>query len=69
MTVYRIPTHTDQHLHWESHNNLSVKYSMFNTLTHRATSVLTLTATKGGGAYEEGLQRCNDHKWALGRYL
>ena len=34
-SVYRKLTHTDQYLHWDRHHNLSAKYSIFNTLTHR----------------------------------
>ena len=32
--VYRKPTHTDQHLHLNSHHSLSAKHNVFNTLTH-----------------------------------
>ena len=40
-SVYRKPMHTDQYLHWDSHHNLSAKYSVFNTLTHKARTVCT----------------------------
>ena len=33
--VCRKPTHTDQYLHWDSHF-IGPKYSVFNTLAHRA---------------------------------
>ena len=35
ITVYRKPTHTDQYLQWYSHHNLSAKFSVINTLSHR----------------------------------
>ena len=38
--VYRKPTHTDQYLQWDSHHNLACKYSVINTLTHRAKAVV-----------------------------
>ena len=39
VTMYRKPTHTDQYLQWDSHHNLSAKYSVINTLSHRAKTV------------------------------
>ena len=41
ITVYRKPTHTDQYLQWDSHHNLSAKFSVINTLSHRAQTVCT----------------------------
>ena len=38
-SVYRKPTHTDQHLQWDRHHNISAKYSVMNTLHHRAKAV------------------------------
>ena len=39
--VYYKPTHTDQYLQWDSHQNLSAKYSVIGTLTHWAKTVCT----------------------------
>ena len=39
ITVYRKPTHTDYYLHLNRHHHLSAKYSVINTLTHRAKTV------------------------------
>ena len=36
ITEYRKPTHTDQYIQWDSHHHISAKYSVTNTLTHRA---------------------------------
>ena len=41
ITVYHKPTHTDQYLQWNSHHNLSTKYSVIGTLTHRTKTVCT----------------------------
>ena len=35
-TVYRKPTHTDMYLRWDSHHPISSKYSVVDTLHHRA---------------------------------
>ena len=40
INVYRKP-HTDQYLKWDSHHNLTAKYSVISTLTHRANTVCT----------------------------
>ena len=32
-------THTDLYLPWDSYHNLSAKYSMINTLSHRAQTI------------------------------
>ena len=37
--VYRKPTHTDLYLQWDSHHPIAAKYSVINTLHHRAKAV------------------------------
>ena len=37
--VYRKPTHTDLYLQWDSHHTIATKYSVVNTLYHRAKAV------------------------------
>ena len=37
--VYRKPIHTDLYLPWDSNHNISAKYSVINTLTHRALTI------------------------------
>ena len=41
ITVYRKPTCTDQYLQWDSHHNLTAKYSVISTLTNRTKTVCT----------------------------
>ena len=38
-SLYRKPTYTDLCLQWDSHHNISSKYSLISTLTHRAKAV------------------------------
>ena len=37
--VYRKPRHVDLYLQWDSHHHLSAKFSVLNTLKHRAETV------------------------------
>ena len=69
--VYRKPTYTDLYLQWDSHHNLACKFSVINTLTHRARAVcsnseLLKTELKH---IEEVLSHCKYAKWAIDRTL
>ena len=67
--MYCKPTHTDQYLLWDSHYNLSAKYNVIGTCTHRAKSVCTTP-----GLLDEELQhlrealvRCKYPSWAINK--
>ena len=69
--VYRKPTHTDQYLQWDSNHNLASKYSVINTLTHRAR---TLCSTPESIKQElEHLEKvligCKYPRWAIKKIL
>ena len=68
-TVYRKPTHNDQDLHWDSHHNLSAKYTAFNTQTHSARTVWSsrLLLQKEEEHMKGSLKRCKYPDWALNR--
>ena len=38
-SVYRKPTHSDLYFHWDSPHHLSAKFSVINTLKHKAKKV------------------------------
>ena len=67
ITVYRKPTHRDQYLQWDSHHNLSTKFSVINTLSHRAKTVCSnpelLKLEKEH--LRKALTQCKYPKWAL----
>ena len=67
ITVYRKSTHTDQYLQWDSHHNLSAKFSVINTLSHRAKTVCSnpelLKQEKEHP--RKALTKCKYPKWAL----
>ena len=67
ITAYRKPTHTDQYLQWDSHHNLSAKFGVNNTLSHRAKTVCSnpelLKQEKEH--LRKALTQCKYPKWAL----
>ena len=67
ITVYRKPTHTDQYLQWDSHHHLSAKFSVIQTLSHRASTVFSNPELlqKEKQHLRKALTKCNYPKWAL----
>ena len=67
--VYHKPIHTDQYLQWDSHHNLSAKYSVIGTLTHRAKTVCTKSELLQKELYHlrEALVKCKYSPWAMKR--
>ena len=65
--VYRKPTHTDQYLQWDSHHNLACKYSVVNSLTHRAKAVCSRSQLLKEELkhLEEVLTQCKYPRWAI----
>ena len=68
-TVYRKPTHTDLYLHWDTYHHLSAKYSVINTLRHRAKTVCTTKQLleKEEDHLYNALRRCEYPLWAWNR--
>ena len=69
--VYRKPTHTDLYLQWDSHHNLTCKYSVVNTLTHRAKAVCSTPQllTEELNHLEGALAKCKYPRWAFQKVL
>ena len=66
-TVYRKPIHTDQYLQWDSHHNLSAKFSVIKTLSLRAKTVCSnpeLLKTEKEHL-RKALTQCKYPKWVL----
>ena len=69
--VYRKPTHTEQYLQWDSHHNLASKYSVINTLIHRAKAVWSSSQLLKEELkhVEEVLTQCKYPRWAFQKIL
>ena len=67
ITVYRKPTHTDQSLQWDSHHYLSAKFSVIQTLSHRASTMSSNPELlqKEKEHLRKALTNCKYPKWAL----
>ena len=68
-SVYRKPTHTDLYLQWNSHHHLSAKYSVINTLRHRAKTVCSNhhLLEEEEKHLNRALSNCRYPTWALNR--
>ena len=69
ITVYHKPTHTDQYLQWDRNHNLSAKYSVIGTLTHRANTMCTTPELLNEELehLREALVRCKYPRWAINK--
>ena len=69
ITVYRKPTCMDQYVQWDSHHCFSAKYSVINTLTHRAKTVCNKPELfqKEIDHLRKALSHCRYPKWAIDR--
>ena len=67
-SFYRKPTHTDLYLQWDSHHNLSPKYSVINTCRHRAKTICSNHhLLKKEDHLNKALSNCRYPAWALNR--
>ena len=69
--VYRKPTHTDQHLNFESNQPLDHKLSVVRTLHHRADSVVSdpEDVRQEKKNINKALHACGYSTWAIHRAL
>ena len=69
ITVYRKPTHMDQYLEWDSHHHLSAKFSVIDTLPHRAQTVCNNPELlhKEMDHLRKVLTQCKYPKWVLNK--
>ena len=69
ITVYRKPTHTDQYLQWDSHQDLSARCSVINTHTYRGKTVCNKPELlqKKMDHVRKALSNCKYPRWAMNR--
>ena len=67
ISVYRKPTQTDQYLQWDSLHHLSAKFSVIQTLSHRASTMCSNPELlqKEKEHLRKALTKCNYPNWAL----
>ena len=68
-SICRKPTHTNQYLQWDSHHSIANKYSVINSLLHRATNICSNQEQKKAELtyVEEALTICKYPSWAIQR--
>ena len=69
--VYRKPTHTDLYLPWDSHHNLTAKYSVINTLSERIKTICSSPQLLKNELQhlEEVIILCKYPKWAINKII
>ena len=60
-------SHKDLYLPWDSHHNLAAKYSVINTLSHRAKTICSTPELLQH--LEEVLMLCKYHRWAINKII
>ena len=70
-SIYRKPMHTNQYLQWDSHHSIANKYSVINSLIHRATNICSnQEQVKEELKYvERALTACKYPSWAIQRMM
>ena len=68
-SIYRKSTHTNQYLQWDSHHSIANKYSVINSLLHRANNICSNQEQKKEELthIEEALTICKYPSWAIQR--
>ena len=68
-TIYRKPTHTNQYLQWDSHRAISKKYSVINSLLHRAKDICSNQdqLEEEQTHIQKVLSACKYPAWAINR--
>ena len=68
-SIYRKPTHTNQYLQWDSHHSIANKFSVINSLIHRANNICSNQEQKKEELtqIEKALTTCKYPSWAIQR--
>ena len=67
-SIYRKPTHTNQYLQWDSHHSIANKFSVINSLIHRANNICSNQEQKKELTHiEKALTTCKYPSWAIQR--